>query len=605
MNKHFFPLLLAMGPFLLWGQNNFQFIKTTYVGALPADSTEDWTRHWTNWNPQTTPYSDPTDSVTLNAMASDLPVIGEKDILNVLTLDPGKVYLLQGLVVVRAGGKLVIPAGTLIRARSRLDTVPKNYASILVERGGQLEVLGTAGAPVVITSAKAPGERKGGDWGGVILAGRSYHNQLDGGNNNNVQVEGFETVAFDPALARIGGALEEDNSGVLQYLRIEFPGLSIDSPRQINGLTLGAVGSGTEINHIQVSYGFGDGFEWFGGTVNSSHLIAYKNADDDFDMSFGYSGCSQFGIGLKDTAYYNPSYPSGLGDVVAEGFESDNESIGNFPVKPYTNAIFSNYTMLGAVPVGSTYDNLNTTSKTVFRRGARIRRNSSLRIVNSIFMGYRNFLMLGNDSCLRATNYPPLLALVSPSTPVDVFSKQIFFTNNLIVNTHAAYNHLNDTIANGLVEVSPFPGSLAKLNALDAWIRQPGPLANNIDPVPYTTGSVLVNPLAMSTMPDFRPVPGSPALQGANFADNPLLADPHVSQHDVGGQPDIPVYPNPNSTGHVYFGHMVETYRVFDLRGRLVASGFHADQANLESVTSGMYFIQIGGGVQKLVLSRQ
>ena len=116
-------------------QTDFKLQQTTYVGALSADPAADWTTGWTNFDPNNTAYPDPTDMTTLNGMSGSLPIPGELNITNMLTLDPGKVYALSGLVVVRSGGKLVIPAGTIIRALADLNSNPKNYASIIVERG--------------------------------------------------------------------------------------------------------------------------------------------------------------------------------------------------------------------------------------------------------------------------------------------------------------------------------------------------------------------------------------------------------------------------------------------------------------------------------------
>lgn len=594
-------MLSVMSMTTLSAQTNFKFIKTSYVGALSADASADWTKTWTNWDPKTTNYPAPTDLTTLDGTAAALPVPGVKNITTTLTLDATKTYLLRGLVVVRSGGKLVIPAGTIIRAQADLSVTPKNYASIVVERGGQIEVLGTAASPVVITSAKATGARDRGDWGGLVIAGRSNHNLLDGTTNNNIQLEGFNTISFDANLARIGGTIPNDNSGIVRYLRIEFGGLAFEANREVNGLTLGAVGAATEINHVQVSFGGDDAFEWFGGTVNSSYLIAYKTTDDDFDTDNGYSGKSQFGIGVKDTAYYDLSYAASTGSSTSEGFESDNEATGTASVKPYTNGIFSNYTMLGPVAVGGTYASLNSTSRAAFRRGARIRRNSSLRIANSIFMGYRNFLLIDGDSSLRNTNFPALLALVTPSTPVDPITKQIYFSNNLIVNTNVAFTSATDTVANGLVEVARAKGSLAKLLALDAWVKVSGVLANNINPVAFTTGTVLVNPLASSTTPDFRPVPGSPALAGANFDANPIFAN-LVPIRDIDAALEAPIYPNPISNGQLQFGRLVASYGIFDVKGQLVKYGFNADHADIDGFTSGIYFIKLDGKVQKLIV---
>ncbi len=600
-------LLLLSGAFSLLfasalsAQTDFRFVKTAYVGALSADAAADWTKTWTNWDPKTANYPAPTDLTTLDGTATSLPVPGVKDITTTVTLDANKVYLLKGLVVVRSGGKLIIPAGTIIRAQADLSVTPKNYASIIVERGAQIEVLGTVNNPVIMTSTKAAGARDRGDWGGLVLAGRSSHNLLNGTTNDNVQIEGFNGISFDANIAKIGGTILDDNSGTIEYLRIEFGGLAFEANKEINGLTFGAVGSGTVVNHVQVSYSGDDSFEWFGGKVNSSYLIAFKGTDDDFDTDNGYGGKSQFGIGVRDSAYYDLSYAAATGASTSEGFESDNEATGTAAVKPYTNAIFSNYTMIGPVPVGSTWASMNSTTKAAFRRGARIRRNSSLRIANSIFMGYRNFLMVDGDSSLRNTNNPALLALVTPSTPVDAQTKQLYFTNNLIVNSTAAFNTAGDTVANGLVEVSRAKGSLAKLNALDAFVKQTGPLANCINTVAFSTGTVLVNPLASSTTPDFRPVAGSPALTCANFDDNPIFEN-LVPIQDVASALESPIFPNPISNGTLHFGRQVVSYGIFDVKGQLVNYGFDTDQVNINGFASGIYFIKLDGKVQKLIV---
>ncbi len=586
---------------------NFTIDPTKYVGALGAVTpTEAWTYGWTNFDPKNTNYPDPTDTITLNGMLTSLPVPGERNIAagETLTLDGGKVYLLKGFVVVRSGGKLVIPAGTIIRALADLNASPKNYASIIVERGGQIEVLGTQDKPVVMTSSKSIGNRERGDWGGLLIAGRSNHNLLDGTTNNNVQMEGFNNVTFDAGLAKFGGNDPHDNSGIIRYLRVEFGGVAFELNKEINAVTFGAVGDGTEVNHVQASYSADDSFEWFGGTLHSKYLVAWKGTDDDFDTDNGYSGISQFGIGVRDSAYYDLSYSLPSGASTSEGFESDNEATGtaNLPA-PYTSAVFSNFTMVGPVPVGSKFSDMNSVTRAAFRRGARIRRNSSLRIVNSIFMGYRNFVMIDGDSCVRNTNYPAALALVSPNTPVDVTSKQISFANNLIVNTADAYNNLNDTTANGLVEVTRAAGCSAKLNALTNWLKQGGALANNIDPVPFTAGTVLINPMASSNVPDFRPVSMmSPACEGANFKDNPVLDNLVSTQNEIDKANTGLVYPNPVTNGKLNFGREVISYGVFDLSGKLVTHGFNADHADVHGLPGGIYFVKLEGKMQKFII---
>ncbi len=602
--KKFFPIILGLTVLLVQtvsAQSDFKFVQTTFVGALDTASADNWTTGWANWDPKTTNYAAPTDTTTLNGMLATLPVQGEADIFGVVTLDASKVYLLKGFVVVRAGGKLIIPAGTLIRAQADLNATPKNYASILVERGGDIEINGSSTSPVVITSAQAAGSRERGDWGGLVIAGFGTHNLY---TNNNVQMEGFNGVGFDANLAKFGGNDPADNSGKVTYLRLEFSGLAFEPNREINGLTFGAVGSATTINHIQVSFCNDDSYEWFGGSVNCSHLIAYKGTDDDFDTDNGYSGLCQFGIGVRDSAYYDLSYLAPSGSSTSEGFESDNEASGTAAVTSYTSAIFSNFTMVGPVPVGMTWGQMGSVTRAAFRRGARIRRNSSERIVNSIFMGYRNFLMIDGDSAQRNTNWPSLRALLSTTGPIDTATKMLFYSNNLVINTGAAFGPASST-ANGLVESSSAGNSADRVAALDAWVRQSGPLANNIDPVAFTEGTLLINPSAFSTTPDFRPVSGSPALSGANFKNNPILRNLYLNLTGVDKEVSIefaPIYPNPMTNGVLNFGRFVESYGIFDVQGNLITFGVDTDRAELKNLAAGLYIIKLDGEAQRLIV---
>ena len=583
-------------------QTDFKLDQTSYVGALSADPASDWTNGWTNFDPGNAPYPDPTDLSTLNGMDGGLPIPGELNITSTLILDADKVYALSGMIVIRSGGKLVIPAGTIIRALADLNSTPKNYASIVVERGGQIEIDGEYNNPVIITSEHPAGSRHRGDWGGLLIAGKSYHNLLNGTDNNNVQMEGFNNVTFDASLARFGGTDPNDNSGYIHYLRVEFGGVAFEVNKEINAVTFGAVGAATEIDHIQVSHSGDDSFEWFGGTVNATHLIAWKGTDDDFDTDNGFGGVVQFGIAVKDSSLYDPTYSLPSGGSTSEGFESDNEATGTASVKPYTNAVFSNMTMVGPVPVGAKYSQMNSTTKAAFRRGARIRRNSSLRVVNSIFMGYRNFVMIDGDSCVHNTNYPDALALVNPNTPVDQLTKEISFSNNLIVNTSSAFTSPTDTTANGFVEVTRAVGSAAKLAAINDWARQTGPLANNIDPVEFTEGALLINPLASSTTPDFKPITNSPALSGANFIDNPILVNLVTSSDEIVTALELPVYPNPIMNGDLHFGKEVISYGIFNINGEWIGHGFNTDHATINGFTPGIYFIKFEGRVQKFIV---
>ena len=156
-------------------------------------------------------------------------------------------YTLKGWVYIADGATLTIEPGTVIKGDKT------TMASLIAERGGKLIAKGTSTEPIVFTSAQQAGSRRPGDWGGVILCGKAPNNQ------NEMQIEGGPRTKH-------GGTDPSDNSGVLSYVRIEFAGYPFKADQEINGLTLGSIGSGTQIDHIQVSYSNDDSYEWFGGT---------------------------------------------------------------------------------------------------------------------------------------------------------------------------------------------------------------------------------------------------------------------------------------------------------------------------------------------------
>ena len=189
---------------------------------------------------------------------------------------------------------------------------------------------GTPGAPdCLLTSAQAPGSRKPGDWGGIILLGKAPNNL------------GEQTIEGG-VRSKHGGNDPADNSGVLSYVRVEFPGIEYSTDNEINGITFGSVGSGTKIDHLQVSYSGDDSYEWFGGTANAKYLVAYSGWDDDFDTDNGFSGKVQFAMGVR-----NPR----IGDKSASnGFESDNNGDGA-ATEPYTSCVFANVSFSGRCPI--------------------------------------------------------------------------------------------------------------------------------------------------------------------------------------------------------------------------------------------------------------
>jgi hypothetical protein len=561
----------------LASQLNGQFIQmVNYAGALSSDASQDWTKGWAEWNPKQASYGVATETTTLNDAS------GIKNITGTVTLDASKVYLLTSTCVVRSGGKLIIPAGTVIRGVADLTATPKLYALITVERGGMIEVNGTSTNPVVMTSNKAAGSRDRGDWGGLVLCGKAVNNQgLD------VQLEGFNNVAVDNTLGKFGGTDDADNSGIVKYVRIEFAGLAFEPNKEVNSLTMGSVGSKTEIEGVQCSFGNDDAFEWFGGTVSCKKLIAYKTTDDDFDTDFGYRGAVQFGIAVKDTAYFDLSWNATSGASTSETFESDNDAAGSGKL-PLTSALFSNITRVGPVPLDKTYNDLTATQKGAFRRGARIRRNSRLNIVNSVFMGYRNFIMFDGDSVLTSSG-------VKSSTFSETSN---VLRNNFIANTAAA--SAAGVTNTGLVEVD----SKNTPAAMDAWLRD-AKNANKIDDVNYASGAILVDP-KNATAPDFRPVVASKINTLANY--DAVIVNRYgkfSSVNTIGNVLVTNAYPVPatdNVNVELYAlssGNVVVS--ISDVSGKVVKSlgsqslavGGNLITASVSDLNNGLYFLNV------------
>lgn len=295
------------------------------------------------------------------------------------TLKKG-VYLLKGWVYVRDGAELTIEPGTIIKG----DKATK--ASLIIERGGKLYARGTASDPIVFTSGQPAGSRRPGDWGGLIICGQAKNNQVE------QQIEGGPRTKH-------GGDDDEDNSGILSYVRVEFAGFPFDKDKEINGITFGSVGRGTQVDHVQVSYSNDDSYEWFGGTVNCSHLVAFNGWDDDFDTDNGFSGKVQFCLSVREPHIADVSQ--------SNGFESDNSSDGA-AVTPYTACAFSNVTFVGPVGrndfknssdyiTGGTLFPNNGSGLGKFQAAMQIRRSSRLSCYNSVAVGFPIGLMLDSQ----------------------------------------------------------------------------------------------------------------------------------------------------------------------------------------------------------------
>lgn len=428
--------------------------KVSYKGAFPVTDNSpatDWMSGWSNFDPENTNY--PT-TITQTVSA---------DITTNTTWSG--VILLENKVYVKNNATLTIQPGTIIRGDKNTQ------GTLIITRGAKINANGTANNPIVFTSNESAGNRGEGDWGGLVILGLAKNNQPGGVAN----IEGIAPTTD----TQFGGNFDNDNSGVLKYVRVEFAGIAYEPNKEINGITFGSVGNQTQVDYVQVSFSGDDSFEWFGGTVNCKHIIAYRGLDDDFDTDFGYRGKVQFGLIIRDK-----DISDAPGD--SNAFESDNDATGS-TAQPKTAPIFSNITIVG--PKGDGTTALPTGEK--FEKAFRLRRNTATSVMNSLVTGWEKGLSIEGTAVVNNVNGDTLV-----------------FANNILTNfTNGTNTIFNAGTSGGASSTKAFYTSF--------W----GPKGNDSTATLQQVNWVNLFP-ALGNTPDARLNQGSVAATGASFAHN-------------------------------------------------------------------------------------
>ncbi len=287
-----------------------------------------------------------------------------------VTLDASKVYYLTGKLQVNDGAKLTIPAGTKIIANGGTSSF------VAVAQGGQIFVNGTATNPVVFTSEN----RTPGAWGGVVLCGKAPINKAT-------------TASAEVSELTYGGSISNDNSGVIQYARIEYAGAAYNSEKEFNGLSLFGVGSGTKIEYVQLHEGADDGIEFFGGTVNTKYIVSTSNEDDQFDWTEGWTGQNEFWYGKEGLGRGN------------RGIEADNNS-NNHTLGPISNPTIKNLTLIG---LGNNYNGAEN-------QALKLRVGTKGKLENVVLANWAKGIDIEHDATLSWI-------------PTDLFIKNVQFIN--------------------------------------------------------------------------------------------------------------------------------------------------------------------------------
>ena len=381
-----------------------------------------------------------------------------------VTLYAKDINFLSGIVYIANGATLTIEAGAKIQGR--LGT---NVATLVICRGAKIIARGTLEKPIVFTSSSAT--PYAGDWGGIVICGTASVNQsltwkgsaivgltsVEGGVNDSEV--GYGLAGSGDAAFPTGN--DADNSGILQYVRIEYAGYSYQPDNELNSLTLAAVGSGTIIDHVQSAYGKDDSFQFFGGTVNCKYLVSFNAQDDDFDFSNGYTGKIQFAIVKRDNQIADISYSNGI--------ESANSNNGGTQ-SPKTAPILSNFTIIGP------RQNSSSTYNSLFYSGMHLRRNTGLSLFNSIVLGWKSGVLIDART----------------GTPTD---------NNITDNS---LRIKNVTIGSNIDDVKYTPSSSAPTGASDASMLSWFSTVNSLNTiVTNASDASLSSPYA--TTPDFKP----------------------------------------------------------------------------------------------------
>ncbi|MEW6321398.1 MAG: hypothetical protein AB1635_09950 [Acidobacteriota bacterium] len=304
-----------------------------------------------------------------------------------ITLTNDRHWVLRGAVFVEDGATLNIQPGTRVVGEAG------SVGTLVVLRGGRLNAIGTRENPIVFTSDQAPGRRARGDWGGLILNGRAPVN-LTGGEGEGEADTGI-----------FGGTDEDDSSGILRYVRVEFAGTEFSPDNELNGIAFQGTGRRTEVDYVQVHMSKDDGLEFFGGTTDARHVVLTNVGDDSLDWTFGWRGRMQFVV------------VSQRGDDADNGIEADNNEFNN-ELLPRANPAIYNITMCG---------DPDLTEGAESARGALFRRGTAVTFRNFVIQGFKVVGMEINGSST-------LSQVANGTTRIDAG----VLTGNLAGNAHSS-----------------------------------------------------------------------------------------------------------------------------------------------------------------------
>ncbi len=420
------------------------------------------------------------------AVGAHAQVIVNADIAASTTWTANNTYSLQDVINVLPGATLTIEAGTVIASEGPGGTLG---GALVITRGAQLNAQGTELAPIIFTSQADvatwdvdPGHPTGGDpttgvwresaneWGNVTMMGRAFISEDEIATNsatpsasNYAPMEGLVAASANDPNVRYGGGDDDDDSGTLSYVSIRYGGDVVALDVELNGLSLGGIGRGTDIHHVEIMNNVDDGIEIWGGTVNLKNVVITNIGDDSFDVDQGWRGKAQFGL-ITQGYSLNASQGSGVGDNC---FETDGAEQSDY--QPVTTAAFYNFTVIGQP--------LDGDHATAWRDNARVQyRNCVFQDIGDDLVGFDN---VDGDGGLGYGHNGTLTWAQTWTTPAGTHSLVNPFPGD--PNTHYTAQQLDGNLAE--IRDSVFFRVADKATATAVGVFNPA--NNNVDVVSF------------------------------------------------------------------------------------------------------------------------
>jgi hypothetical protein len=349
-------------------------------------------------------------------------------------------YTLSGFVHVANGATLTIQDGTTIKGD--FNTVG---SSLFILRGAKIMAIGTAALPIVFTSSQPVGQRKPGDWGGLIIVGNGVLSRT----GVDIEIEGTNTATgtapgTNYKILYSGGTTNTDNSGELRYVRVEYAGYAPSVNNELNSFSFAAVGSGTKLSYLQAMAGLDDSFEFWGGAVDASYLVSYEAGDDHFDMSEGFQGRLQYLIALQ-TARLTQRTGAGSPSSDPQGIENDGcEGTGctnGRNTTPFTYPVVANFTLIGT--------NDNATSGSSGGVGMMLRRGTGGFYVNGVVSRWSR----GAISIRDAETYARAASTATPDlTTTDLAVRNVLIAESPLAFQTGTGQNAFDMASNNIIQ---------------------------------------------------------------------------------------------------------------------------------------------------------